>query len=185
MTPTLETKRLLLRPWRESDREPWLSMRTDPRVYEFLGPIPSHDAVHASFDRLSAKLREDGYGWWVVEVKDGAPFAGCVILQQVPFEAHFTPALEIGWHFAAEQWGNGYAPEGARAALTFAFATLGVSEVVAMTAKLNRRSQRVMEKLGMTTTSADDFGNPRIAPESPIHAHVLYRIARGDGKEIA
>lgn len=153
-------------------------MRTDPRVYEFLGPIPSADVVHASFDRLRAKLETDGYGWWVVDIRGGASFAGCVILQDVPFAAHFTPALEIGWHFAAEHWGKGYATEAARAALSYAFETLGAREVVAMTAKRNTRSQRVMQKLGMTTTRADDFGHPRIAPESPIHAHVLYRIPR-------
>jgi len=103
-------------------------------------------------------------------------------LQDVPFAAHFTPALEVGWRLAAEFWGNGYATEGARAALAFAFQTLHRSEVIAMTAKINVRSQRVMQRLGMAYDPGDDFDSPRVADGSPLRPHVLFRIAR-DGAE--
>lgn len=132
--------------------------------------------------KIAERLTENGYGWWVVEVKGGAPYVGHVALQDVPFAAHFTPALEVGWRLAAEFWGNGYATEGARAALAFAFETLHRSEVIAMTAKINVCSQRVMQRLGMTYDSGDDFDNPRVADGSPLRPHVLFRIAR-DGAE--
>lgn len=166
----------MLREWQDGDNEAWFAMNADPRVMEFF-PHPYHreqaDEVAA---RLRAQLDRDGYGWWVAEIKRGSPFAGVVALQDVPFQAAFTPAKEIGWRFAHAFWGRGYATEAAAAALSFAFDELGWSEVVAMTAALNVRSQRVMQRLGMTHDPADDFDHPRIAQGHPLRPHVLYRV---------
>ena len=88
-------------------------------------------------------------------------------------------AREIGWRFAHEHWGKGYATEGARAALDFAFERLGWEQVVAFTAASNLRSQRVMERIGMTHDASDDFDHPRLAEDNPLRRLLLYRIARG------
>jgi RimJ/RimL family protein N-acetyltransferase len=153
-------------------------MTGDPRVTEFLGVPPrTRDEAVVAAERLGERLTSAGYGWWVVEVKGKVDFAGTLILQDVPFEAHFTPALEVGWHLAPDHWGNGYATEGGRALLEFAFAQLDRPEVVALTAKRNVRSQRVMERLGMTRNPADDFIHPNF-PDSPLRECVLYRIQR-------
>ncbi|MGH7714406.1 MAG: GNAT family N-acetyltransferase, partial [Vulcanimicrobiaceae bacterium] len=101
-----------------------------------------------------------------------------IALQQVPFAAPFTPAYEIGWRFLPEAWGNGYATESAAAALDYAFNTLGWHEVVAMTAVINQRSRRVMERLGMHRDPGEDFEHPRIPPGNRLRPHVLYRITR-------
>ena len=95
----------------------------------------------------------------------------------IPFEAHFTPAVEIGWRLAGAHWGRGYATEGARAALEAGFTQLGLSEIVAMTVPANARSRRVMERIGMTRDPADDFDHPRLADGDPLRRHVLYRIS--------
>jgi ribosomal-protein-alanine N-acetyltransferase len=94
------------------------------------------------------------------------------------FQAHFTPCVEIGWRLAREYWGHGYATEGARASLRFAFETLRLDEVVSFTVPANRRSRRVMERLGMTHNPADDFEHPDVPPGHPIRPHVLYRLRR-------
>jgi RimJ/RimL family protein N-acetyltransferase len=73
-------------------------------------------------------------------------------------------------------WGQGLATEGARAWLDHAW-LVGLPDVVAFTAALNRPSQRVMEKLGMTRNGADDFLHPRIEAGHPLRPHVVYRIA--------
>ena len=176
MSPTIETPRLLLRSWRESDREPWVRTCADTRVMAFLGPTRERARALADAEVLSASLERNGYGWWVAELKETAAFAGLIALQDIPFEAHFTPALEVAWRLAAEHWGNGYATEGARAALAFAFDTLNRNEVVAITAKINVRSQRVMQRLGMTYDVDGDFDHPRLAQDNPLRAHVLYRL---------
>jgi 3-dehydroquinate dehydratase / shikimate dehydrogenase len=176
--PTIETDRLVLRDWRDEDVEAWAAMNADPRVTEFLGKTYARAYSESSAQQIRRMLDRDGYGWWAVEVRGGAPFAGVIALQKVPFEAPFTPANEIGWRFAHDQWGRGYATEGAAAALAHAFRVLGWSEVVAFTALSNRRSQRVMRRLGMTHDPSDDFDHPRLEPDSPLRRHVLYRIKR-------
>ena len=178
MAERIEAQRTILRAWRDDDLEPWAAMNADPRVMEFFPALYDRDAAYAMAERLRAALARDGYGWWVLEIKGGAAFAGAIALQAVPFAAAFTPALEIGWRLPYDQWGRGYATEAAGAALTFAFGELGRDEVVAMTAALNLRSQRVMRRLGMTRDARDDFDHPRIAAGSPLRPHVLYRIGR-------
>jgi RimJ/RimL family protein N-acetyltransferase len=172
----LETPRLILRPWRDADVEPWVALSADPRVMEHF-PRPYERAEsEAGLVRIRARMDRDGYGWWPIEVKGGAAFAGVIVLQDIPFEAHFTPAIEVGWWLAHEHWGQGYATEGARAALDFAFGELERSEVVAITTPVNVRSQRVMQRLGMTRDPADDFEHPGIEAGHPLRMHVLYRI---------
>ena len=94
------------------------------------------------------------------------------------FDAHVTPAVEVGWRLAGVEWGNGYATEGARAALAFAFDDLRLDEVVSFTSVVNERSRRVMERLGMTHESSDDFDHPSVS-DGPLRPHVLYRLRRG------
>ena len=84
-------------------------------------------------------------------------FAGFVGLWPATFPAHFTPAVEVGWRFAVAHWGQGYAPEGAAAALDYGFDVAGLDDVVSMTTVGNTKSRRVMEKLGMHRDPADRF----------------------------
>ena len=176
--PTIETPRLLLRPWGPSDNDSWAALTADARVAEFLGPTKERNEALAQAQRLATRLDEDGYGWWVIEIKQGSAFAGVIVLQEVPFDEHFTPTLEIGWHLVPEYWKNGYATEGGRAALEFAFTTLDRREVVAITSQLNLRSQRVMQRIGMIRDLNGDFDHPLVPTCSPLRRHVLYRALR-------
>lgn len=156
----------------------WVEMSADPRVMEFFPSTQERAEAESMATAVRERLERDGYGWWVLEVKGGAPFGGVIALQGVPFEASFTPALEVGWRLAHEHWGLGYATEGARAALDFAFAELQRDEIVAMTAAVNVRSRKVMERLGMTHDEADDFNHPRVTADHRLSRHVLYRARR-------
>ena len=126
------------------------------------------------------RIAERGFGLWPVEVLGGAPFIGMVGLSVPSFEAHFMPAVEIGWRLAADHWGRGYATEAAGAALAYGFDRLGLSEIVSFTTTANARSRRVMEKLGMRRAPEDDFLHPMIAEGHPLRPHVLYRLRRED-----
>jgi RimJ/RimL family protein N-acetyltransferase len=174
----LQTERTILRPWADSDIEPWVALNADARVMEFFPSTYTRERAERSAALLRERLERVGYGWWVLEIKDGASFAGVIALQDVPFEAPFTPALEIGWRLRHDHWGHGYATEGARAALAFAFSELQRDEVVALTAAVNDRSRRVMKRLGMTRNPEDDFEHPAVEPGHPVRPHVLYRIRR-------
>jgi RimJ/RimL family protein N-acetyltransferase len=183
-TSTLRTPRLVLREWRDEDREPFAAMNADPRVAEFLGGPIERAASDAMVDRIRAHFRERGFGVWAVEIAGRARFAGFLGLAVPRFEAHFTPCVEIGWRLAAEHWGNGYATEAGRAALVFGFEDLGLAEIVSFTVPANVRSRLVMERLDMIRDEAGDFDHPLLAATHPLRRHVLYRIRRAaDGQE--
>lgn len=152
-------------------------MSADSDVMAFFPSTYDRAQAESMAARMRERLEANGYGWWALDIKDVAPFAGVICLQDVPFEAHFTPALEVGWRLARPYWGRGYATEGARAALAFAFDALERDEVVAMTAAINLRSQRVMQQLEMTRDARDDFAHPRLEPGDRLSRHVLYRLS--------
>ena len=174
----IATQRLLLRRWRPEDRAPFAAMNADPRVMEFFPKVATTAESDAQYDRIQAHFSLRGFGLWAVEVRGGAPFAGFIGLNAPRFEAHFTPCVEIGWRLAAEYWGQGYATEGAQAALAFGFDELQLDEIVSLTVPPNRRSIRVMEKLGLTHDPGDNFAHPLIEDGHPLQVHVLYRIKR-------
>lgn len=175
---TIESERLWLRRWRESDRDAFAAMNADPVVMECFPKTLSVDESHALVERIARHFDEHGFGLWAVEVKDVEPFIGFIGLARPRFEAHFTPCVEIGWRLAASHWGRGYATEGALAALAFGFRHLQLDEIVSLTAVQNQRSRRVMERIGMTHTPADDFDHPSLPQGHPLSRHMLYRIAR-------
>ena len=172
---TLETSRLLLRQWREEDFEPFAAVNRDPEAMRFFPALIPRAESDAFAERLGLVISLRGWGLWVVEVKAGPQFIGFVGLNEVDFDAHFTPAVEVGWRLRRDQWGNGYATEAARAAIAFAFDQLALNEIVSMTTAANERSRRVMDRLGMTRDPADDFDHPRV-PVGPLRRHVLYRL---------
>lgn len=177
---SIETDRLLLRPWRNEDLAPFAALNADPQVMEHFVSTYSRRESDETAARIRARLEQRGYGFWAVEVKGSEPFVGFVGLAHADFEAPFTPAVEIGWRLARASWGRGYATEAARAALRFAFAQLGLAEVVSFTVPANRRSRAVMERIGLKRDLGGDFDHPRVVEGHPIRRHVLYRLRRED-----
>lgn len=125
-----ETHRLLLRRWRDADREPFARMNADPEVMEHFPRRLERSESDGMVDRIEAHFGEHGFGLWAVERKEDASFVGFVGLTKVGFEAPFTPAVEIGWRLARAAWGHGYATEAARAVCRIGFEALGLSEIV-------------------------------------------------------
>jgi RimJ/RimL family protein N-acetyltransferase len=180
---SVRTPRLLLRPFRASDRDPFAEMNADPRVMEHFPALQSRDESDALVQHVEAHYAQHGFGPWAIEVPGVAEFIGFVGLSIPRFDAHFTPCVEIGWRIAFAHWGKGYATEGARVALQHGFTAWKLAEIVSFTVPANLRSRRVMEKLGMTHDPAEDFDHPKVAQGSPLRRHVLYRI-RSDAIKI-
>lgn len=174
----ISTPRLHLRHWRESDLPAFAAMNADERVMEFMPKVLSR----AESDALAGRIREHrdrhGFGLWAMEVVGSAEFVGFVGLSVPRFQAHFTPCVEVGWRLAYEHWGKGYASEGAKAAIDFGFTELQLDEIVSFTVPENLRSIRVMERLGMTHSSADDFEHPGLPEGHRLRRHVLYRLRK-------
>jgi len=127
-------------------------------------------------DRIEAQWVQRGFTFYAAELRESGVFIGFIGISVPPFEAPFTPCVEIGWRLASAYWNRGLATEGARAVLRYAFGTLGLREVVALAVPANLASRRVMEKIGMTHDAADDFDHPRLPEGHPLRRHVLYRV---------
>lgn len=174
----IETERLLLRDWRETDLAPFAALNADPAVMEFFPKLLDRAESDAVAGRLAAHIAERGFGFWALERKDTGAFVGFTGLCVPRFEAPFMPAVEIGWRLARDQWGQGFATEAARAALDYGFGPLGLAEIVAFVVPENRRSRRVMERLGMAHDPAGDFDHPLVPEGNPRRRHALYRLRR-------
>src|SRR3990172_1917259 len=93
----LETGRLLLRRWKDSDREPFAEMNADPRVMEFFPGCLSREESDRFMDRIETHFDNHGFGLFAAELKAEAKLIGFIGLYVATFQAHFTPAVEIGW----------------------------------------------------------------------------------------
>jgi RimJ/RimL family protein N-acetyltransferase len=143
--PTVETDRLLLRPFTEDDLDAYAAMMTNPEVVEFLGdaPLERHDAWRAIALYLGhGQLR--GYTQEAVVEKATGRLVGRAGL----WRPEGWPGLEVGWALAREAWGRGYATEAASAWRDWAFAHLDADELISVVHRDNVRSARVAERIG-------------------------------------
>lgn len=176
METTLKTKRLILRPWKEEDLEPFAALNADPRVRKYFPGLMTKEESDASVKVMSEHFQKWGWGFWAVSLIETGEFIGLIGLANVTFEASFVPAVEIGWRLGFNHWGKGYATEGALACLEYGFEILKLQEIVAFTAVHNSPSRAVMERIGMHHNEEDDFDHPRVPVGDPLRRHVLYRI---------
>jgi len=174
----LLTQRLILRSWRDSDRQPFADMSQDADVTEYLRPLATRDACNAWIDFQINHQSSHGFCLWALESRASGMFMGAAGPLHVSFAARFTPAVEVGWRLARSFWGQGFAVEAARAALQVGFGEIGLTQVVAHASERNGRSRRVMAKLGMSHDCAEDFDHPRIPERDPLRRQVLYRLTR-------
>ena len=171
----LETDRLILRQWKDSDLPLFYKLNSNPKTMEYFPYTLTKDQSYELAHKIQKELKEKPYGMWAVELKEGSNFIGCIGLHYQDFNTHFTPCIEIGWRLDFPFWGKGYATEGAQYVLDYALNVLKIKEVVSFTSKSNFRSIRVMEKLEMTYDKNDDFLHPKIPKGHPLSLHVLYR----------
>lgn len=171
----LDTSRLILRPWKESDVAPFIQMGLDLDVMHYFPSTLSYDQSRDFIKSITLKFDEHpSWGLWAVELKQTQSFIGCIGLNAQPSQFDFSPCVEISWRLVKDAWRQGYAFEGARAVLQYAFEQLKLDQVVAFTAAVNTPSEALMKKLNMTKVKA--FNHPKLAPEHLLARHVLYEI---------
>ena len=144
--PKLETERLLLRAFGEEDFEDYARMCANPEVMRYLGEYQPLTRIEA-WRQLAAvvghwQLR--GYGLWAVEERSSGKLVGRIGF----YNPEGWPGFELGWTLAREAWGKGYATEGARSALRYAFTEMGRENVISLIHPDNLASVRVAERLG-------------------------------------
>ena len=174
----LETDRLILRTWIGEDLESMFSINQDPKVMEYFPSLQDLDMTKNFIDKVNAHFENHGYSLYAAVRKDTNEFIGFIGLLIADFESHFTSATEIGWRLSSNHWGQGFATEGAKAVLDYAFRKLKIPEIVSFTAAGNAKSIRVMQKIGLQHNEADYFDHPKLDDTSPLKRHVLYRLSR-------
>jgi len=174
----LNTERLTLRRWKESDLAPFTAMNMDAEVMQYFPSLITPEQTKKMIDKIEEGFTEKGFGLWAAEITETNEFIGFTGLSVPIFSAHFTPCIEIGWRIAPAYWGQGYAPEAAREILKDAFKRLKLPELVSFTAKANSNSIRVMRKLGMIRDPKEDFIHPLIEKNTRLAEHVLYRLSK-------
>ncbi|MEI8595356.1 GNAT family N-acetyltransferase [Photobacterium sp. Hal280] len=173
----LQTERLIIRQWQADDHAPFAAMCADPNVMRYFpAPLSEAESVQLA-QKATALIEQNGWGFWAVERKDTGQFIGLTGLHYQDLDIPDTPFIEIGWRLAADQWGKGFAPEAAQAALRYAFESLQAPAVYAFTTLANQPSRRVMEKLGMTDCEKN-FMHPKLPHDHALAEHCLYRITR-------
>jgi RimJ/RimL family protein N-acetyltransferase len=173
-TVFIETERLLLRQWKEKDEAAYIQMNRDIAVMEFfpalLSPVQSIEHIRIQ----SAHIIQNGWGLFAIERKDNRSFIGFTGFATPNFKSFFTPCTEIGWRISKENWYAGFATEAAKACLVFGFTELGLNEVYSFTSIHNKKSERVMKKIGMQ--KAGEFDHPKVEKGHYLEKHVLYKI---------
>ncbi|RBL90836.1 GNAT family N-acetyltransferase [Chitinophaga flava] len=171
----IETLRLLLRSWKETDLPIFIAMNQDERVMEFFMTRRTPENTTAFYQEICEELEKYNFGLFAVERKEEGDFIGFIGLHHLTYEVDFGPGVEIGWRLIAEAWGQGYATEGAKACLDYANEQMHLKEVFSFTTLTNIRSENVMKKIGMERVK--EFGHPLVPVDHPLYPHVLYRIS--------
>ncbi len=172
----LRTDRLIMRRWRDADRDPFAALNADPGVMRYFPASLDRGASDALVDRIEELFQQQGFGLWALEVAGTAEFVGFAGLNPMPAGVPGAGGMEVGWRLARHAWHHGYATEAAAAAAGVAFEGAGLAEIWSMTAAANEPSQAVMRRLGMTLHAR--FDHPRVEAGSPLRPHVAYRLLR-------
>lgn len=171
-----ESERLGFRQWKEEDKLPFAIMNSNNEVMRYFPNTLSRQESDMFINRIVKHFEKQGYGLWAVEVKETQEFIGFIGFFNATFEADFTPCVEIGWRLDNRYWNRGYATEGAKVCLEYAFSKLKLSEIYSFTAQINEPSINVMKKIGLKEVGS--FNHPRVEEDSPLRLHVLYKIDR-------
>ena len=146
LIPKLETQRLILRGFREEDLDAYAQMYSDPEVMRYIGkgkPLSRWESWR-NMAMMLGHWQLRGYGMWAVEERQSGEMIGRIGCWQ----PEGWPGFEIGWTLRRTYWGCGYATEGAKAAMDYAFGELQQSRVISLIRPDNAASRRVAQKLG-------------------------------------
>lgn len=177
----LETERLVLREWRESDRATFAAIVNTPAMMRYFGDLMTAAECDAFLDRRIEDQARHGMSYWAVALRTSGALIGTCgvrIADNYPVGVPVAGMIEAGWRIGEAWWGQGYAPEAARAAIDWVWANRDADLDGAWTTFPNLPSQRVMEKLGMMRRPDLDFEHPAIPQGSALRPHLVYVEAR-------
>ena len=181
MSTIIETERLNLRNWQADDLSNMINLAGNPEVMRYFPRPLTAEGAKELLTALSLHQEQYGYTYFAAEVKDTAEFIGFIGIKKQTYESHFTPCVDVGWRLLPTAWGKGYATEGAKACLDFGFSQVQLAEIYAVCPAINKASEKVMQRIGMT--HEDTFRHVNLAEDSPLNPCALYKVTKGEWEE--
>ncbi len=169
------SERLGFRNWQDSDINKMTAINADERVMEFFPSTRNKSETVAFIEKMKKRYAEYGFCYFAVEILATQEFIGFIGISYQDYDVFFNPSVDIGWRLSPNAWGKGYATEGAKRCLKYAFEELKLEEIVAVAPVINKKSISVMKKAGMKYHST--FEHPILLKDERIKECVLYVLS--------
>jgi RimJ/RimL family protein N-acetyltransferase len=149
-------------------------INADVRVMEFFPSTQSEAQTIEFIERMQKQFAEKRFCYFAVDKLENGEFIGFIGLSETTFESDFTPCVDLGWRLKVSAWKNGFATEGAKRCLEYAFNELKFEKIIAICPKVNLPSENVMKKTGMQKVK--EFIHPKLLNDDRLKECVLYEI---------
>jgi RimJ/RimL family protein N-acetyltransferase len=168
------SERLGFRNWVTEDIEIMSELNADEKVMEFFPATQTREQTAKFITNMQREFAEKKFCYFAVDTLYNHELIGFIGLFEQTFESDFTPSVDIGWRLKRSAWNKGYATEGAKSVLHYAFNVLNLEKICSFTPVINTPSENVMKKIGLTKAGTFDF--PLFKYDDRLKRCVLYEI---------
>ncbi len=170
------SERLGFRNWTNRDVDEFAKLNADETVMEHFPKTLSEKEVEELIEKLREHFEKNGFTYYATEILATKEFIGMIGLAYQEYKTVFTPAIDIGWRLKRSAWGKGYATEGAKRCVEYAFDELGINKIISVCTIKNQKSENVMKKIGMTKIG--EFNHPEMIHHPAYEKHFCYAIKK-------
>ena len=169
-----KSKRLGFRNWKKTDLDEFAKINENPKVMEYFPKTLTLNETENFIERTMKNFNEKGYNYFATEILETGEFIGFIGMGYETYDNEFYPATNIGWRLKESAWGKGYATEGAKKCIDYAFTELNIEKIIASCIPSNVNSERIMQKIGMTKKG--EFIEPRFKDFPDYKKFICYEI---------
>jgi RimJ/RimL family protein N-acetyltransferase len=170
------SERLGFRNWKSTDIDELHKINSDERVMEFFPSVSTKKQTIEFIEKMKKQYKDNGFCYFAVDKLENNNFIGFIGLSEQTYLANFTPCIDIGWRIKHNEWNNGFATEGAKKCLQYAFEALKIEEIFSIAPKVNLKSEHVMKKIGLEKQY--EFEHPLLKNEKRLKTCVLYKTKK-------
>jgi len=171
-----KSSRLGFRTWTNADIPEFAALTADEEVMEYFPKTLSMQEAIEFVGRAKKHFHDNGFTYYATEVLATKEFIGMIGLALQEYTTDFTPAIDIGWRLKKNAWGKGYATEGAKRCIDYAFNELKIDEIISVCTINNKKSEKVMQKIGMIKKGT--FNHPELIDYPALEKHFWYEIKK-------
>ncbi|AUC15144.1 GNAT family N-acetyltransferase [Tenacibaculum sp. SZ-18] len=168
------SERLGFRKWELEDVETLHELNSNEKVMQYFPSIQTKNQSVAFIERMRKQFEQNMYCYFAVEIIESKEFIGFIGISEQTYETDFNPSVDIGWRVLPKYWGKGYATEGAKQCLYYAFNIIKLKKIVSVAPVVNTPSITVMKKIGMQKVKS--FHHPLLKDFPKLEECVLYEV---------